>query len=72
MAVDLAASAAMAVEGNLPKPLKLSGNFHYVCPLLAVVEINVVFFPLFLKFDNILIMIEKPPHTFGAMVTPQV
>ena len=51
MAVDLAASAAMAVEGNLPKPLKLSGNFHYVCPLLAVVEINVViiFFPLVFK-----------------------
>lgn len=48
MVVDLAASVATAMEGNLPKPLKLSRNFHYVCPLLAVVEINVVFFrPVF-------------------------
>ena len=54
VAMDLADSAVMAVEGNLPKPLKLLGNFHYVYPLLAVVETNVVvvvffffFFPYF-------------------------
>ena len=43
--MDLAASAAMAVEDNLPKPLMLSGNFHYVCALLSMVEINVFFSP---------------------------
>ena len=42
--MDLTASAATAVEGNLPISPKLSRIFHYVCPLLAVVEINVVFF----------------------------
>ena len=44
--MDLAASAAMAVEDNLPKPLMLSGNFHYVCALLSMVEINVFFPPI--------------------------
>ena len=33
--MDLAASAEMAVEDNLPKPLMLSGNFHYVCAFLS-------------------------------------
>ena len=48
MVMDLAASAIMAVEvleDNLPKPLMLSGNFHYVCVLLSMVEINVVVVP---------------------------
>ena len=48
MVMDLAASAIMAVEvleDNLPKPLMLSGNFHYVCALLSMVEINVVGVP---------------------------
>ena len=44
VAMDLVDSAVTAMEGNLPKPLKLLGNFHYVYPLLAVVETNVVFF----------------------------
>ena len=65
--MDLATSAIMAVEvleDNLPKPLMLSGNFHYVCVLLSMVEINVVVVPphpppLFLKFDKFLIMIKK-------------
>ena len=63
--MDLAASAIMAVEvleDNLPKPLMLSGNFHYVCALLSMVEINVVVVPpppLFLKFDKFLIMIKE-------------
>ena len=64
--MDLATSAIMAVEvleDNLPKPLMLSGNFHYVCALLSMVEINVVVVPphppLFLKFDKFLIMIKK-------------
>ena len=38
MVMDLAASAIMAVEvleDNLPKPLMLSGNFHYVCAFLS-------------------------------------
>ena len=67
MVMDLAASAIMAVEvleDNLPKPLMLSGNFHYVCVLLSMVEINVVVVPphpppLFLKFDKFLIMIKE-------------
>ena len=42
MATNLADSVVMTMEGNLPKPLKLLGNFHYVYPLLAMVETNVV------------------------------
>ena len=42
MATNLADSVVMTMEGNLPKPLKLLGNIHYVYPLLAMVETNVV------------------------------
>ena len=42
VAMDLADSAIMAIEGNLPKPLKPLGNLHNVHPLLVVVETNVV------------------------------
>ena len=70
--MDQADSAATAIEGNLPKPLKLLGVFHYVYPLLAMVETNVVvvvffFFLLllvFLKFDCFLIMTKKKVITF--------